>query len=73
LIHNPHESARGVGEPKWHEKPFKKPIMLLERGFPFILEADTYLVILTMKINLGKKMVAPCNTTSISSRRGMGK
>ena len=51
LIHHPHKSAWGVGKPRWHDQPLKKPISCFKGSLPLIAWTDTYLMVPTKKID----------------------
>jgi len=54
LVHQPHEGARGIGQPKWHNKPFIQPLLCFESSLLLISLAFSDLMIATFQINLGE-------------------
>jgi hypothetical protein len=51
LVHKPHKSAGGVGQPKRHHHPLVQTMLCLERCLPLISRPYFNLMVAVFKVN----------------------
>ena len=71
LVHDPHKSARGICKPKWHHKPFKKPLWVLKVVFHSSLGRIRIWWYPIHRSTL-EKILELAKLSNISSNRGIG-
>jgi len=72
LSHYSHKRARSVCQTKWHGHQLTQIIIRFEGSAPFIIRADSHLVVATLQINLGEYFGSHIISNMLSSR-GMRK